>query len=289
MKMNILVFGGNRFMGAEVVRMLSEMSMVTVWVVNRSGSAPFNSNPDNIKIWKGDRNDEHFYESFPFEEMHYVIDMCLYQPEQAQRIIDSIKWRGQDSILRYIAVSSVAALQTDTELFGEYGTNKAEIERMLLSPRPSLPTDTPKYKAKYKNGHKQVSIIRPSYVLGHKGITSHIHRDQYFRDCIEAGRPVEVDGDGEAEISVCFAFEVVTTILDQLSADNYQHVINVGSKPISIKELIKLYGANSSNEPPLINYNSTSSLIPFPNKECTFGVHDITHETSVVKGVAWTK
>ena len=100
---------------------------------------------------------------------------------------------------------------------------------------------------------------------------------------------MEVDGDGEAEISVCFAFEVVTTILDQLSADNYQHVINVGSKPISIKELIKLYGANSSNEPPLINYNSTSSLIPFPNKECTFGVHDITHETSVVKGVAWTK
>ena len=74
--------GGNRFCGKLVVKLLHAQGH-HVTVFNRSGTAPV-----SCKIIQGDRNIEDVLRS-SFENKKYdcIIDMCLYNLEQAEKSI----------------------------------------------------------------------------------------------------------------------------------------------------------------------------------------------------------
>ena len=108
--MKILIFGGNRFCGKLIVKQLYDEGH-DVTVLNRSGTAPV-----DCKIIKADRNKIH-----NFDYYDSVIDMCLYNTEQAEKI-------EKINTQQYIFMSSIAVYY---EHFGEYGKKKNKIENFL--------------------------------------------------------------------------------------------------------------------------------------------------------------
>lgn len=95
---DVLIVGGNRFVGKLVAEKLQSEYNVTV--MNRSGTAP-----TRCDIIQCDRNDEEkFADVMEHKSFHCVVDMCLYNKEQAEitsKILD-----GKTS--KYIYISSVA-------------------------------------------------------------------------------------------------------------------------------------------------------------------------------------
>ena len=135
--MNILVIGGNRFVGKKLVkRLLNESHDVTV--INRSGSGP-----DGSKKIKFDRNVLSSIQSVDFEKFDCIVDMCLFKPAQFYLIKNSIP-----KDVNYIFVSSGAVDYIDTNSFGDYAVEKMGVEKALSE------TDL-----NYK-------IVRPSYIVG---------------------------------------------------------------------------------------------------------------------------
>jgi len=75
--MKILVFGGNRFCGKLIVKQLHYAGH-EVTVLNRSGDRYV-----DCEVIRGDRNE--ITDKIKFEYYDAIIDMCLYNVEQAKR------------------------------------------------------------------------------------------------------------------------------------------------------------------------------------------------------------
>ena len=94
-RMEILVIGGNRFMGKKVVQTLFKNHNTTV--LNRKGTSPVECN-----IIQQDRN-----ELKDLKEYDIVIDMCLYNLEQTIKTVDILN--KQQNLQQYIFISSIAS------------------------------------------------------------------------------------------------------------------------------------------------------------------------------------
>ena len=69
---NVLVFGGNRFVGKALVPKLLEQGY-NVDVFNRSGTGP-----DGVNIIQGDRNKSEDIDKIDFDAYGCIVDMCLF-------------------------------------------------------------------------------------------------------------------------------------------------------------------------------------------------------------------
>ena len=263
--MHVLIFGGNRFIGKDVVRILADWDECDmIYLFNRTGRGHYNSK--KVRCLVGDRNVSKDLKQIPWGYVDYVVDMCLYKTDQFDKIKDRVAKKN------YIFVSSIAS-QLDPALSGfeDYGRQKLLLEEQI---RGSV----------WKN-----CIVRPTYVLSSPGVHSHIARDQYFLDCLYNGVPIQIDGDGKAEMSFTFADDVVKTLTMMIfhrwndSMDPHQREVNLTSDPITVIDLIKCFEKHSKKKAELF-FNSPDS--PFDNKRVVFpdSIHT-SHITTLDSGV----
>ena len=171
----VFVIGGKRFVGAAVVKLLSTKYDVTV--LNRSGIKP----TDNCTVIQMDRVN---ISSFLLRNQDIIIDMCAYNLTQVKELLKVCSHRHQ-----YILMSSIAS---EYGFFGEYGKNKAEIEKFL------------RFETTVPN-----TIIRPTYIIGNG---DHNRRLDYFLDCIESKRDIHLDQFGDKKLSFVFKEDVARVI-----------------------------------------------------------------------------
>jgi len=235
---NALIIGGNRFVGKA---MASELVWAhrhnTVDVFNRSGTGPWGTN-----VIQGDRNKREDLEKINFKKYDFIVDMCLYNPEQYEKCADLIP-----NDTNYVFVSSGAANEKYHSVFGQYGTDKLKIEEML-----------------HADG-KNCKIVRPTYIVGNG---NHIKRLGYYLGQLRNGHNIEVDGDGESEINLVFVQDVVQCLY-HLAVDKNKTMKNYdicGDESISVNNLIHKLLKYYSSE-----YNTTQSTgeAPFENIEFT--------------------
>ena len=235
---NALIIGGNRFVGKALAsHIVWAHRYNNVDVFNRSGTGPWGTN-----IIQGDRNKREDLEKINFKKYSFIVDMCLYNPEQYEKCADLIP---DDT--NYIFVSSGAANEKYHSVFGQYGTDKLKIEEML-----------------HDDG-KNCKIVRPTYIVGNG---NHLKRLGYYLGQLRKGRcAIEVDGDGDYEINLVFVQDVVECLF-QLAVDKNKTMKNYdicGDESISVNNLIQK----------LLRYYPTeyvsiqSSAAPFKNTEFT--------------------
>ena len=135
---NILILGGNRFVGKALSLRLSKYNNVDVF--NRSGTC---ADKEIIGVIQGDRNNIEDILKIDFDKYDCIVDMCLFFTSQFKLIKDLIPKNTN-----YIFVSSGAADEKYIETFGDYGKDKLAVENMLSETNLN-----------YK-------IIRPSYIVG---------------------------------------------------------------------------------------------------------------------------
>ena len=136
---NILIIGGNRFVGSLVTQKLHNQHNVTV--LNRTGTSPV-----DCTTIKQDRNKLNLdaYNNFDI-----IIDMCLYNLEQTKNTVEILK--NQNNLQQYIFISSIAS---KLDFFGDYGKQKLESENYL------------------KNTNLPWVILNPTYILGENDPTN---------------------------------------------------------------------------------------------------------------------
>ena len=108
--MHVLIFGGNRFIGKDVVRILADWDECDmIYLFNRTGRGHYNSK--KVRCLVGDRNVSKDLKQIPWGYVDYVVDMCLYKTDQFDKIKDRVAKKN------YIFVSSIAS-QLDPVLSG---------------------------------------------------------------------------------------------------------------------------------------------------------------------------
>ena len=228
--MKILVFGGNRFCGKLIVEQL-HYDGHEVTVLNRSG----NSHVD-CEVIRGDRNeltDEH-----KFEYYDVIIDMCLYNVEQAKKI-QNMKTN------QYIFMSSIASKY---EHFGDYGKDKNEVEEFLK--KTNLP----------------LVILRPTYMLG---IDNPHDRETYYIDRILDKKQLQIDGDGSSLLSFVFVEDVANLVCKIVNSTVTNEAYNINNGEfITLNQLVSLFFNILRKETKIIFGDKGDS--PFVNETMVF-------------------
>lgn len=235
---NALIIGGNRFVGKALAsEIVWAHRFNNVDVFNRSGTGPWGTT-----VIQGDRNKREDLEKINFKKYDFIVDMCLYNPEQYEKCADLIP---EDT--NYVFVSSGAANEKYHRAFGQYGTDKLKIEEML-----------------HADG-KNCKIVRPTYIVGNG---NHLKRLGYYLGQLRKGRcDIEIDGDGDYEINLVFVQDVVECLF-QLAVDKNKTMKNYdicGDESISVNNLIhKLLRYYPTDYVPI-----QSTDAPFQNTEFT--------------------
>lgn len=203
---NVLVFGGNRFVGKHLVEELLEQGY-NVDMFNRSATGPdYVMDTCEGNIIQGDRNKPEDLEKIDFTKYDCIVDMCLFFESQFDLIEDRI-----DKDTNYIFVSSGAANSKYSEHYGDYGHDKKQVERRLQDS-----------KLNYK-------IVRPSYIVGQG---NHRPRLGYYMNKIINREHIEIDGNGQNNVNIVFVQDVV------------EHLERLATTPARTYEMIELVGDN---------------------------------------------
>ncbi len=227
----VLVIGGNRFVGSSVVKLLSTKYDVTV--LNRSGM----TSVDNCNVIKMDRV------NISSRELYYqdiIVDMCAYNVTQVKNLLEVCSYRHQ-----YILMSSIAS---QYGFFGDYGKNKAEMEKFLR-----FETDIPN------------TIIRPTYIVGGD---DHNNRLDYFIDSINNKSVIKIDGDGDKKISFVFKDDVSKVVYEVIRKGIVNKTYNVCSDDVvTMKQLVELFFKLTKGKTKIDTMCSDSII---KNEECIF-------------------
>ena len=251
--MDILIFGGNRFTGKLLVKILFSKGH-NVTIINRRGISPVRCN-----VLKCDRNDEKKVKSL-IKGMKFdcVIDMCLYNKKQAQLSVEIFK----NKIKKYIFISSVAVYNKSKTfpidetyplgiwpMFGDYGIDKQSIETYF----------------KNQKDFPYISL-RPSYIIGKN---NHLNREGYYFDKLLKNEEIDLEGNGQAILSFIFVEDVAEIIykatIEKINIRQSYNLCN--DEFITIKGFIELI-AEILNKKPV--YNKVNEIVSFKNENCYF-------------------
>ena len=227
----VLVIGGNRFVGKYLVKLLSKNYDVVV--LNRTGTKPI----DNCTVIKKDRVNISQREVYHSD---IIVDMCAYNVDQVKDLLKLCSHRHQ-----YIMMSSIAS---EYGFFGEYGKNKAEIEKFLI-----FETDIPN------------TILRPTYIIGSG---DHNKRIDYFLDCIKNKHNIHLNKFGDMKLSFVFKEDVAKVIYEVVVNGVVNKTYNIcNDEDVTMKELIELFFKITQDK------TTTKILEPdaiFKDEECIF-------------------
>jgi nucleoside-diphosphate-sugar epimerase len=228
---NVLIIGGNRFVGKMVTELLSTKCNVTI--LNRSGT----KSVDNCNVLKMDRDD---ISQDMIDNQDVIIDMCAYNVDQVKDLLKLCSHRHQ-----YIVISSIAS---EYGFFGDYGKNKAEIEKFLR-----FETDTPN------------TIIRPTYIIG-KG--DHHKRIDYFLDCIKNKCDIHLSEFGDKKLSFVFKEDVAEVIYEVVVNGVVNKTYNIcNDEDVTMMELIELFFKITQDKTTIKTLESDAI---FKDEECIF-------------------
>jgi nucleoside-diphosphate-sugar epimerase len=242
--MNVLILGGNRFIGKKLALSLSETCHVTTF--NRSGIAI-----DNINVIQGDRNTY----TNGFRGYDIIIDFCLFKPDQAVKLVSQL-----ESKQKYIFISS-AAVYTNHGIdnytedmpaegnieFGSYAQEKAMCEKIVME------------------SDLDFIILRPTYIVGPG---SHRPRLSYYFNRIENMSPVNIHGDGNSIIDLVWADDMVNMIIDMMYNWTSRQIYNITGTRCSVINLIEMI-SQFLQKPLIKNINVSDEECPFPNYQLT--------------------
>ncbi len=229
----ILIFGGNRFVGKSLSKILLDKGY-EVDVFNRSGT----SADIGISIIQGDRNNGEDINKIDFEKYDCIVDMCLFFISQFKMFYKLIPKET-----KYIFVSSGAADHRYVHHYGEYGKEKSEIEDFL----------------DYVDFN--YAIIRPSYIVGSG---DHRARLDYYIDKINNNELIKIDGDGTNEINMVFVQDVVKVLEKLVDMDELDNdIINVcGNESFSLLDFVN--NINNKYYQKTVNFlfNQNDAILP---------------------------
>jgi len=230
---NILVFGGNRFVGKKLVKKLIQQGY-NVDIFNRSGTGQGN-------VIQGDRNIKEDLDKIDFTKYQTIVDMCLFFESQYDLIENRI---NEDT--NYIFMSSGAADSKYSKYYGDYGHDKKQIEKRLSSRK-----------------HK---VIRPSYIVG-KG--NHRPRLGYYANKIINREHIEIAGNGQNKINIVFVQDVVSQLIRLIQDKDrlYERCIITGTN-IEVIDLIYKINQYIENGEVLLVQDDEKAI--FPKNEFTF-------------------
>ena len=205
--MNILVIGGNRFVGKRLVNMLIGYHNVTV--LNRSGTGPIKS--------KKIRSDRDKWDWDNLDKFDCIVDMCLFNPNQFNKIKNLIPKQT-----KYVFISSGAVEYIN--MFGDYAQNKKAIEDELESSKLNY------------------TIVRPSYI---DGINNHHQRIEYYIRSLLSYQEVDINGDrGNYPINIVDADDVALCIKQIVEMEfdiTMRKIYNVcGDQSMTIDQIIEM-------------------------------------------------
>jgi nucleoside-diphosphate-sugar epimerase len=243
--MNILILGGNRFVGKKVADMLSTNHTVTVF--NRSGIGS-----EHMTVIQGDRNTY----TNKFDGYDIILDFCLFKPEQAKALLSQIS-----PTQKYMFISSAAVYNHTTtgyytedmisngkSSFGSYAHEKAQCEKLIM------------------NSDLDYIILRPTYIVGPG---SHRPRLSYYINKIETGQPVCINGDGSSLIDLVYVDDIVDTIINMVNNWTTKQIYNIGGSVYTVLELVHMISYFLRQPNMMLNINADEQHCPFPNIQLT--------------------
>jgi len=243
---NVLVFGGNRFVGKHLVEELLEQGY-NVDMFNRSATGPdYVMDTCEGNIIQGDRNKPEDLEKIDFTKYDCIVDMCLFFESQFDLIEDRI-----DKDTNYIFVSSGAANSNYSEHYGDYGHDKKQVERRL------------------QDSELNYKIVRPSYIVGQG---NHRPRLGYYMNKIINREHIEVAGNGQNKVNIVFVQDVVNQLIRLVTtgARTYEMIEVVGDN-IEIIDLIYKVNEYSREGEVMLVQDDEKAVLP---------EHDFTFETN---------
>jgi len=250
-KERILIIGGTRFIGRNLIEMLSSDQRYEIVMFNRNitGKNLFK----DIERIVGDRETADINQISKFS-WDYIIDISCYYPLSLSETLNSIK----GSIKKYIFISTCSVYEGDKEK----SIDRNE-EAPLLSCTPEQATDRePESYGNRKAKCEMIlrlsginyTILRPALVFGPNDYT---HRLYYWLYHVKNKNKLLVPNFGESLFSVTYVKDLVQTIIKSMNPDISNQAYNVTTKSkFSIKELISLASESMNIKPDITNANS---------------------------------
>lgn len=172
-----------------------------------------------------------------------VLDVTAYTKQDISDLLD-----GLETFDDYIMISSSAVYPETSEqpfkenellgnnkFWGNYGTDKIEAERELLSKVPNA------------------YILRPPYLYGEG---NNVYRESFVFDCAMQNRKFYLPKDGSMKMQFFHVKDLCRFIEILLQKKPKEHIFNVGNKEsVSIKEWVSLGYKTVGKEPEFINVN----------------------------------
>lgn len=230
----MLVTGGTVFVSRYIAEYYAERDY-EVYVLNRNTK----EQPENVTLIEANRNNL----GAKLKNYHFdvVLDVTAYTKNDISSILD-----GLGAFEEYIMISSSAVYpETGTQPFtedgalaenkfwGQYGTDKIEAERELLS-RVS-----------------KAYIIRPPYLYGPM---NNVYREAFVFECALKDRAFWLPRDGEMRLQFFYVRDLCRLIEQILEQKPEYHIFNVGNmETVSIREWVKLCYKVAGKTPKFVN------------------------------------
>jgi 2'-hydroxyisoflavone reductase len=249
----ILVLGGTKFIGRNLVEKLIFLDKYDVTLFNRqkTDSTLF----PELTLLKGDRETDEVSQ-FTNQYWDCVIDLSCFFPNSLEKLLNDLEGK----IGRYIFISTLSVYELDKNLLefnikedfqtlscneseksditmSTYGKRKAECERVLL-------------KAKWLNK----IILRPSIVYGKYDDTDRFY---YWLYKAKKQKTIIIPGHVSDKITLTFVSDLIDIIIQSIEITNHSTLYNVPThKPLTLSEIIKTIKMNIN----LVNINSETLI-----------------------------
>ena len=241
----ILIMGGNKFVGKEIIKKFLEKDYI-VYVINRG----MRKNIEGVVFLKADRNNlveiENILKGI---EVDIIIDVSAYTEEQ----VDILHKVMRNKFKQYILISSASVYnniesnpaneesQTGENLvWGDYAKNKYLAEKKTIE-------NSKLYNFKY-------TIFRPFYIYG---IGNNLDRENYFFSRIKYNLPIYIPSKNNI-IQFGYVEDLALAIKSSIgNSDFYNQIFNIsGDEYVTMSEFSEICGKVISKKA-IIKYINT--------------------------------
>ena len=239
--MEVLVLGGNQFLGITLCKKLLELGY-KVYVLNRGTR----KNLNEVIHLKGDRNSLEEMEKITKNlKVDIVVDISGYEPKQIEIFYKVMQGRFKhyiyiSSASIYNNVTSYPIMESESvginKIWGVYAENKYYSEKKIIE--------------LLKN--EKYTIFRPFYIYG---IGNNLDRESYIFSRLEYDLPIYLPNRGEEIIQFGYVDDLVRGIIYAFNNHNfYNEIFNIsGDEAITFNKYVE-YCARAMNKKYKIKY-----------------------------------
>ncbi|MEA2071026.1 MAG: NAD-dependent epimerase/dehydratase family protein [Asgard group archaeon] len=261
--MQVLVIGGSRFSGPEILTRLVEKGHDVI-VANRGKSekgkiaanikdTKFNYPEGITKVTVDRQKKTELIKLLSKQSFEAIIDTCAYKVQDIQPILNNTP----ESLEHYVFTSTASVYDFDNIRFfpiketapigpmsadssDEYSRNKRRIEAAL--------------QKAYDENNFPFTMIRPTYIYGPN---NPLYRETYFFDRFMDNKSLYIPGTGEFLVDFVYAKDVAWLLTEPLEQSQaIGEVFNAaGQGGITLNSYVELLAEITNNEIPIIHYD----------------------------------